>query len=199
MYECFIFVNLDGYYTTSEYSSPIPQLPSKLAYCLDCSSCVSLPLHTSPLDLKQASCHSTANCVYHLAFSDSLFLPLFPSVPCWFHSGMTHKVSWSSTDSCSFFFLISLFIYLFLAVLGLCCCAQAFSSCGKQGLVFIAVHGFLIAVSSLCCRAWVIGTWASVVVARGLSSCGSRAPEHRLSSCGARAPEHRLSSCGARA
>ena len=28
---------------------------------------------------------------------------------------------------------------------------------------------------------------ASVVVARGLGSCGSRALEHRLSSCGARA------------
>ena len=29
--------------------------------------------------------------------------------------------------------------------------------------------------------------WASVAVACGLSSCGSRALEHRLSSCGARA------------
>ena len=29
--------------------------------------------------------------------------------------------------------------------------------------------------------------WTSVVVARGLSSCGSQALEHRLSSCGARA------------
>ena len=46
---------------------------------------------------------------------------------------------------------------------------------------------------------WALGTWASAVVACGLSSCGSRAPEHRLSSCGTRAPEHRLSSCGARA
>ena len=39
--------------------------------------------------------------------------------------------------------------------------------------------------------------WASVVVAHGLSSCGSRVLEHRLSSCGSRALEHRLSSCGA--
>ena len=31
------------------------------------------------------------------------------------------------------------------------------------------------------------GMWASVVVACGLSSCGSQALEHRLSSCGARA------------
>ena len=38
---------------------------------------------------------------------------------------------------------------LFLAVLGLCCCAQAFSSCSEQGLLFVAVHGLLIAVASL--------------------------------------------------
>ena len=45
----------------------------------------------------------------------------------------------------SFFFLI----YLFLAVLGLCFCARAFSSCGEPGLHFVAVHGLLIAVASL--------------------------------------------------
>ena len=32
---------------------------------------------------------------------------------------------------------------------GLCCCTQAFSSCGEWGLLFIAVHGLLIAVASL--------------------------------------------------
>ena len=41
------------------------------------------------------------------------------------------------------------FIYLFLAALGLCCCTQAFSSCGEQGLLFVAVRGLLIAVASL--------------------------------------------------
>ena len=46
------------------------------------------------------------------------------------------------------FFLIY-FIYLFLAVLGLRCCTQAFSSCGEQGLLFIAVRGLLIVVASL--------------------------------------------------
>ena len=40
-------------------------------------------------------------------------------------------------------------IYLFLAVLGLCCCARAFSSCGERGLLFIAVRGLFIAVASL--------------------------------------------------
>ena len=35
-----------------------------------------------------------------------------------------------------------------------------------------------------CCRARALGMRASVVVARGLSSCGSLALEHSLSSCG---------------
>ena len=55
-----------------------------------------------------------------------------------------------------------------MAVLGLCCGVWA-SYCG----------GFS------CCRAQALGMWASVVVARGLSSCGSQALECRLSSCGA--------------
>ena len=42
-----------------------------------------------------------------------------------------------------------LFIYLFLAVLGLCCCTRAFSSCGERGLLFVAVCGLLITVASL--------------------------------------------------
>ena len=41
------------------------------------------------------------------------------------------------------------FIYLFLAAFGLCCCAQAFSSCSERGLLFVAVRGLLIAVASL--------------------------------------------------
>ena len=45
------------------------------------------------------------------------------------------------------FFLV--FIYVFLAVVGLHCCGWAFSSCGEQGLLFVAVHRLLIAVASL--------------------------------------------------
>ena len=45
--------------------------------------------------------------------------------------------------------LVYYFIYLFLAVLGLRCCAWAFSSCGEQGLLFVEVRGLLIAVASL--------------------------------------------------
>ena len=40
-------------------------------------------------------------------------------------------------------------IYLFMAVLGLRYCAQAFSSCREQGLLFIVIHGLLVAVASL--------------------------------------------------
>ena len=46
-------------------------------------------------------------------------------------------------------FLKKLFVYLFMAALGLHCCAQAFSSCGERGLLFVAVCGLLIAVASL--------------------------------------------------
>ena len=51
----------------------------------------------------------------------------------------------------SFFFFnkFILFIYLFLAALGLRCCVLALSSCGEQGLLFVAVRGLLVAVAPL--------------------------------------------------
>ena len=49
----------------------------------------------------------------------------------------------------SYFFKIHLFIYLFMAALGLRCCARAFSSCGERGLLFLVVRGLLIVVASL--------------------------------------------------
>ena len=50
----------------------------------------------------------------------------------------------------SVLFFFKNFIYLlFLAALGLRCCAWAFSSCGERGLLFVAVLGLLIAVASL--------------------------------------------------
>ena len=69
-----------------------------------------------------------------------------------------------------FFYFLNLFIYLiylFLAALGLRCCAQAFSSCGERGLLFIAVRGFLITVASLVVEHGLL--------ARRLSSCGAQA------------------------
>ena len=65
-----------------------------------------------------------------------------------------------------------------MAVLGLHCCAQAFSSCGERTS---HCRGFS------CCGARALGAQASVVVAHGLSSCGLQALEHKLSSCGTRA------------
>ena len=46
------------------------------------------------------------------------------------------------------FLYIFILFYLFLAALGLRCCAQAFSSCGERGLHFVAVQGLLIEVAS---------------------------------------------------
>ena len=76
-------------------------------------------------------------------------------------------------------------MYLFLAALGLRCCARAFSSCGELGLLFVVVCGLLIAVASLCCRARALGAWASVAVVPGLSysaACGIY-PDQGLNPC----------------
>ena len=64
-----------------------------------------------------------------------------------------------------FFFSINLFIYLFLAVLGLRFCARAFSSCGERGPLFIAVRRPPTIVASLVAE--------HRLQTRRLSSCGS--------------------------
>ena len=59
-------------------------------------------------------------------------------------------------------FLRFIYLFYFLAVVDLCCCPWAFSSCSEQGLLFIAMCGF-----------W--GVWASAVVMYRLScfvACG---------------------------
>ena len=85
-------------------------------------------------------------------------------------------------------FLKKIFIYLFLAALGLCCCTRTFSSCGEQGLPFVAVGRLLIVMASLVAehrlqasrlqQLWHMG---SVVVAHGLQSSGSVVVAHGLS------------------
>ena len=67
----------------------------------------------------------------------------------------------------NFFLNFYLFIYLFMAVLGLRFCARAFSSCGKQGPLFITVHRPLTITASLVAE--------HRLQTRRLSSCGSRA------------------------
>ena len=64
-----------------------------------------------------------------------------------------------------FFLNFYLFIYLFLAVLGLRFCARAFSSCGERGPLFITVCGPLTIAASLVAE--------HKLQTRRLSSCGS--------------------------
>ena len=69
-----------------------------------------------------------------------------------FYSVTGGGVSWgpdSGDFPFSLFYKFIYLIYLFLAVLGLPCCAWAFSSCGEWGLLFVAVRELLIAVASL--------------------------------------------------
>ena len=63
------------------------------------------------------------------------------------------------------FILKKIFIYLFLSALGLCYCAQAFSSCGEQGTLLVAVLRFLNPVASPAAE--------HGLEAQRLSSCGS--------------------------
>ena len=66
-----------------------------------------------------------------------------------------------------FFLNFYLFIYLFMAVLGLRFCARAFSSCGKWGPLFIAVRRPLTIAGSPVAE--------HRLQTRRLSNCGSRA------------------------
>ena len=72
-----------------------------------------------------------------------------------------------SLDFLIFFKKFYLFIYLFMAVLGLRFCVRAFPSCGKRGPLFIAVRGPLTITASLVAE--------------------HRLQTHRFSSCGSRA------------
>ena len=51
---------------------------------------------------------------------------------------------------CFFNLFIIYLLFIFLAVLGLCFCARAFSSYGKRGPLCIAVRGPLTIVASRC-------------------------------------------------
>ena len=71
-----------------------------------------------------------------------------------------------------YIFFFNLFIYLFLAVLGLRFCARAFSSCGKRGPLFIAMRGPLTIAASRC------GAQAPDAQAQQLWLTGPVAPRH---------------------
>ena len=76
-----------------------------------------------------------------------------------------------------FCFLIVLFIYL--AVLGLCCCVGLSLVAASGDCCLIAVHGFLILVASLITEHGLQSIWTSVVSSTWVS-------EHGLSSCAPR-------------
>ena len=69
-------------------------------------------------------------------------------------------------------------MYLFLAVLSLRHCGWTFSTCGEQGLLFLALRGLLVAETSLV-EPGFCGAQVLVVVAL--------VPERRLNRCGTRA------------
>ena len=69
-----------------------------------------------------------------------------PVMPCYIK--LCSKVVVLGLNSYTYSFF-KMFIYLFMAALGLCCCTRAFSSCSDQGLLFVAVRGLLITVASL--------------------------------------------------
>ena len=81
---------------------------------------------------------------------------------------------------------LGLFIYLFTfgCTGSLMLFAWAFSSSGEWGLLSTCGAWASHCSGFSCCEAQVLGMWASVVVARRLSSCSSQAVECRLSSCG---------------
>ena len=97
--------------------------------------------------------------------------------------------------------------FFFLSALGLRCCARAFSSCGEQGLLFIAVRKLLIVVASpvvehglQACGLQQLKHAGSVVVAHGLQGAGSVVVACRLQGMQASVVVvHGLSSCGTRA
>ena len=80
-----------------------------------------------------------------------------------------------------------IYFILFLAALGLCCCARAFLQMWRVGATICCGAQASHCRGFSCCRGRALGARASVFAARRLSSCGSRALERGLSSCGARA------------
>ena len=92
-----------------------------------------------------------------------------------------------------FFLILILFIYLFLAALGLRCCARAFSSCSEWELLFLAVCELLNVVASPVAEHGLqahglqqLQHPGSIVEACGLQSAGSVVVAHGLSCSTAR-------------
>ena len=83
----------------------------------------------------------------------------------------------------SFHSLLFIFIIFILVALGLCFCAQTFSSCA-WGLLSSYCVWASACCSFSCYRAQALGNEGFEVVAHGLSICSSWTLEHGLSICG---------------
>ena len=112
-------------------------------------------------------------CPLLISYLPGFYLFLYCDVALEFHAKSRKKVkniwihrSYMRTIFSSFFFwVLYLFIYLFMAVLGLRFCARAFSSCGEQGPLLIAVRGPPTVAASLVAE--------HRLQTRRLSNCGS--------------------------
>ena len=78
------------------------------------------------------------------------------------------RICCTAQENITFVFNNFLKIYLFLVMLGLCCCVWAFSSCGEKGLLFVVVLKLLIALASFVVEHRFYGTGLSCPVARGV-------------------------------
>ena len=83
-----------------------------------------------------------------------------------------------SSISCHF---LNFIIYLFLAVLGIHCCAWAFSGCGEQGLLSSCSVQASHRSGLACCGARTLEHRPQVAVVHGLS-CGIFL-DHALNPC----------------
>ena len=140
------------------------------------SRCTGLSL-SRPLLLRSTGSRHAGSVVVAHGLSCSTACGIFPdqgSNPCPLHwqadsQPLHHQGSPNLPilNTIIFFFLKYLFIYLFIAVLGLRFCARAFSNCGKRGPLLIAVRRPLTIAASLAAE--------HRLQTRRLSSCGSRA------------------------
>ena len=111
----------------------------------------------SYLHLKTMGCFS--GCLMSSAGIQKLFCGIYLAFKCSFDEFVGEKMFSLSYSSA---ILAPPSSVLFLAALGLRGFAQAFSSCSKQGLLFVVVHGLLTVVAFLAAE-------------HGLSSLGAQA------------------------
>lgn len=77
-------------------------------------------------------------------------------------------------------------VFFCFSLLGLLCWVGFSLVAANRGYTLDAVHRLFTEVASLVAEHGALGRVASVVTARGLSSCGSPALTHRVNSCDAR-------------